>query len=45
MTNGAPAVGDRAPDPTVLDPGGNEVALSSYWHGQPVVLALLRHYG
>jgi|GEM_PF-2903623 peroxiredoxin len=40
-----PEVGDRAPDHAVLDAGGREVMLSSFWRERPVVAAFLRHYG
>jgi hypothetical protein len=40
-----PEVGDRAPDPTVLDLRGREVALSSLWTDRPTVAVFLRHYG
>ncbi len=38
-------VGQRAPDPSVLDAGGREVPLSTFWRERPVVLAFLRHFG
>jgi hypothetical protein len=30
---------------TVLSPQGEEVPLASLWERQPVVLALIRHFG
>jgi peroxiredoxin len=38
-------VGEPAPDVTVLDDGGREVPLSSFWRVRPAVLAFLRHFG
>jgi hypothetical protein len=38
-------VGDRAPDPIVLDTGGRRVPLSASWADRPAVLAFLRHFG
>jgi len=38
-------VGQRAPDPVVLDGSGREVPLSTFWRERPVVLAFLRHFG
>ncbi|MBP6017015.1 MAG: hypothetical protein KA586_09870 [Candidatus Promineofilum sp.] len=37
--------GDRAPEGTALDVDGQEVSLSSYWAGGPVLLTFLRHFG
>lgn len=39
------AVGDPAPDATLPDEDGNEVALSNYWRRQPTVLVFVRHFG
>jgi hypothetical protein len=39
------ALGDPAPDATLPDEDGNEVALSSYWRSQPTVLVFIRHFG
>jgi hypothetical protein len=41
----APQVGERAPDPLVLDAGGEEVRLSGFWQERPAILAFLRHFG
>ena len=41
----APGVGDRAPDATLLDLDGGEVALSSLWKDRPAVLVFLRYFG
>jgi len=38
-------VGERAPDPHVLDGTGRRVPLSTFWRERPVVLAFLRHFG
>jgi peroxiredoxin len=38
-------VGDPAPDVTVLDTRGQEVALSVFWRERPAVLVFLRHFG
>ena len=38
-------VGERAPDPQVLEGSGREVPLSTFWRERPVVLAFLRHFG
>jgi hypothetical protein len=38
-------VGDRAPDPVVLDSEGREVRLSALWSERPAALAFLRHFG
>jgi peroxiredoxin len=38
-------VGEKAPDPAVLDAGGEEVRLSGFWHERPAILAFLRHFG
>ena len=38
-------VGQRAPDPTVLDGDGRDVSLSMFWRERPAVLAFLRHFG
>ena len=38
-------VGDRAPDPTVINPQDREVQLSSFWRDRPAVLAFIRHFG
>lgn len=38
-------VGDRAPDPVVLDTRGEDVRLSSAWAERTAVLAFLRHFG
>jgi hypothetical protein len=40
-----PQVGDRAPDITVLGPGGEGRGLASYWSERPAILAFLRHFG
>jgi hypothetical protein len=40
-----PAVGHHAPDATVLDVGGNAVALADVWRRQTTALVFLRHYG
>jgi DNA-binding transcriptional MerR regulator len=37
--------GDVAPRPTVLNPQGQMVALSTLWHSGPVALSFLRHFG
>jgi peroxiredoxin len=39
------AVGDAAPDLTLLDAGEMEVALSSFWDRAPLALIFLRHFG
>lgn len=41
----APAVGDPAPDATLVDLGGAEVPLSSYWSDRPAVVVFLRYFG
>ncbi len=38
-------VGDRAPDPILVDTDGNEVRLSSWWRDRPALVVFLRHYG
>ncbi|MGH2711415.1 MAG: hypothetical protein ACRDH9_09460 [Actinomycetota bacterium] len=38
-------VGDRAPDPKVLDTAGREIPLSRSWEERPAILAFLRHFG
>ena len=40
-----PAVGDLAPEATLLDRTGASVALSSTWQGHPAVLVFLRYFG
>ncbi|TMK77122.1 MAG: AhpC/TSA family protein [Actinobacteria bacterium] len=40
-----PAVGDPAPEATLLDRTGASVALSSTWQGHPAVLVFLRYFG
>lgn len=40
-----PGVGDPAPDATLLDLDGGEVALSSLWKVRPAVLVFLRYFG
>jgi hypothetical protein len=37
--------GDPAPDLTVTDAAGVQLALSSLWQERPLLLAFLRHYG
>jgi peroxiredoxin len=37
--------GDPAPDLSVTDQSGEQLALSSLWQGRPLLLAFLRHYG
>ncbi len=39
------AVGDVAPDLTLLDPEEKPVTLSSLWNRAPLVLIFLRHFG
>jgi peroxiredoxin len=38
-------VGAQAPDITLRDEDGNEVALAAYWRERPVVLVFIRHFG
>lgn len=38
-------VGAPAPDLTLLDQDGHDVALSSFWRRQPTVFVFLRHFG
>ena len=38
-------VGDRAPDVTIRDEDGREVALSSFWTQRPTALVFVRHFG
>jgi peroxiredoxin len=45
MPGAALRPGDPAPDLTVTDATGEQLALSSLWQDQPLVLAFLRHYG
>lgn len=40
-----PAVGEHAPDATVLDADGSAVSLADCWRKQTTVLVFLRHYG
>lgn len=40
-----PAVGDPAPDASLLDLSGAEVRLSSLWTGGPAVVVFLRYFG
>jgi hypothetical protein len=40
-----PEIGDRAPEATVIDAGGEEMALSTFWKDRPAVAVFLRHYG
>jgi len=40
-----PAVGDPAPEATLIDRTGGKVALSSSWQGHPAVLVFLRYFG
>ncbi len=37
--------GESAPDVTLQDEEGNEVALSTSWHQRPTVLVFIRHFG
>jgi peroxiredoxin len=37
--------GHAAPDITLRDENGQEVALSAYWQRQPTVLVFVRHFG
>jgi peroxiredoxin len=39
------AVGDLAPDLSLLDGEERPVALSSLWKRQPLALVFLRHFG
>jgi peroxiredoxin len=39
------SVGQGAPDATLQDQDGNEVALSSLWQTHPTLLVFLRHFG
>lgn len=39
------SVGKGAPEATLRDQDGNEVALSSLWQTQPTLLVFLRHFG
>jgi hypothetical protein len=39
------AVGDVAPDKTLLDDCGTPTALSDLWSERPLVLMLVRHLG
>ena len=39
------AVGDRAPNPEILDGDGKAISLETLWQKQPVVLSFLRHFG
>jgi peroxiredoxin len=39
------AVGERAPDVTVLDANGQAITLSQAWSSGPVLLTFLRHFG
>lgn len=41
----APAVGDKAPDTTLIDLRGGKVQLSSFWRGGPAVVVFLRYFG
>ena len=38
-------VGDNAPDVSLRDSRGGEVALSALWRAHPTVLVFLRHFG
>ena len=40
-----PQVGDRAPDATLPDHGGNDVVLSSLWADRPLLVLFWRHFG
>ena len=40
-----PQVGDRAPDATLLDHEGRDVALSSMWADRPLLILFWRHFG
>jgi peroxiredoxin len=40
-----PAVGDPAPDVTLLTSDGDQVRLSELWKRQPVVVVFLRYFG
>lgn len=40
-----PAVGDLAPDASLLDLTGTEVPLSSLWRARPAVIIFLRYFG
>ena len=37
--------GDKAPDLTLRDSSGAEIALSDLWRAHPLVLVFLRHFG
>lgn len=39
------AVGDPAPDVTLPDQDGHDVALSSLWRDRTTAIVFLRHYG
>ena len=38
-------VGEPAPDVTLPDQDGRDVALASLWQQQPTMLVFLRHFG
>lgn len=40
-----PAIGDPAPEATLIDRTGASVALSANWQGHPAVLVFLRYFG
>jgi peroxiredoxin len=39
------AVGDRAPNPEILDSDGQPLSLERLWTRRPVVLSFMRHFG
>ncbi|MDH3471525.1 MAG: AhpC/TSA family protein [Acidimicrobiia bacterium] len=45
MAPPGPNVGDAAPDLTLLDSSGAEVALSSFWADRPATFLFWRHFG
>ncbi len=41
----APQVGQPAPDVTLRDEDGQEIALSAYWRERPTFFVWVRHFG